>query len=115
METNFHFLSKEITDLIKQRNILDDETLLSLYRELETMSRLLSIEIFYNKERRKHLRQLALHQRVNYLQTPEAIYGLLPHVETSLELSGYHREVEYQRGLKSNQGQSALILSELEF
>ena len=114
MNTNFHFIPTEIIDLIKQRQTLDDETLQLLYRELEAMSRLLSLEVFYNGEKRKHLRQLILHQRVNYLQTPEAIYGLLPPMELSLELSGYYREVDYLKGLKDNQTEIDLILSELE-
>ncbi len=121
METNFRFLPVEITDFIKQRKTLDEETLLLLYRELEAMSRLLSMEIFFSEER-KSLRRLALHQRVNYLQTPTIIHGLLPSVELSLELSGYSREIGYLKDLQKprttkveiNQTEIDLILSELE-
>lgn len=88
-DPNFKYVDKSITDLVHNRNILDNETILALYRELECLSRLLCIEIFHSSSREEEIKHLALHQCVNYLQTPESQYGLLPPVEVSMKLSCY--------------------------
>lgn len=87
------FLPDELVQLVKNRQQLPDDLLISLYRELDAVARLLNIEVW---QRSEAVKRLAVAVKINYLQTPISKFGLFPPVELSLKLSCYTADLNNQ-------------------
>lgn len=89
MWANEHgYLTDKAKLAIENRAFLTDEALLEVWRELDAVCRLLTIEVFLCNRTEK-FKRLASHATINYLQTPKFQSGYIPPLELTLRLACY--------------------------